>query len=222
MKLLFLHLSDLHIKDESAIKAFQILKIADTLNVFSWDRLVIFISGDIAFSGERKQYSVAKRIIRQLIDDIKSHCGHSGWIDIICVPGNHDLNHDGNPRTSMELQIINRSSTYIDSLDGEFKKQKDFFSFASTYNCFSKGKAWCRRILHYDGYNIEINLVNSAIFSILEEDKGLHFLPTQCIGEIAEPSHANFVITVMHHSPEWYAITKRIKLMKLFVARALL
>lgn len=209
MKILFLHLSDLHIKNEAAIKSFQISKIADTLNAFSWGRMVIFISGDIAFSGERKQYGVAKRIIGQLIDDIKSRCGHSGWIDTICVPGNHDLNHDENPRTSMELQIINRSSAYLDNLDGEFEKQKHFFSFASKYNCFSDGKAWCRKILHYDGYNVEINLVNSAIFSILEEDKGLHYLPNQCISEIAEPSHADFVITIMHHSPEWYTDTQK-------------
>ena len=63
MRILFLHLSDMHVKDDAAIKSFQISKIADTLNAFSWDRMVIFISGDIAFSGEKKQYGDRKSVV---------------------------------------------------------------------------------------------------------------------------------------------------------------
>ena len=204
MRILFLHLSDMHIKNESAIKEFQISKIADSLNSFSWDRMIIFISGDIAFSGEKKQYGIARRIIGQLICNVKTRCDHREWIDTICVPGNHDLCHNGHPRSTIELQNIYSSTAYSDNLDAELSKQNQFFFFALNYKCFSEGKTFCRRILSYNGYNIEINLVNSAIFSILEEDKGLHFLPSQAIEKIAEPSHADFVVTIMHHSPEWY------------------
>ena len=71
MKILFLHLSDLHIKSDNAYCEFQIKKIIDSLRTAgSFDRLLFVLSGDIAFSGDKSQYNVAF----SLIYDYKSVC----------------------------------------------------------------------------------------------------------------------------------------------------
>lgn len=67
MKILFLHLSDLHIKSDKAYCEFQIKKIIDSLRTAgSFDRLLFVLSGDIAFSGEREQYRVANGIVNRI------------------------------------------------------------------------------------------------------------------------------------------------------------
>ena len=208
MNLLFLHIGDIHIKDISAINAFQIDKIADALNTFEWDRMILFITGDIAFSGKSQQYRVAKQMVGKLVDSIKKRCHHSQWIDTICVPGNHDVYQKGG-LSSKDLQNIRASSTYEEHFCDELEKQKAFYTFAHNYRCFSEVKPVDRRILSYGAYKVEINLVNSALFSIIEEDKGLHYIPSKYISEIDEPTHADFVITLMHHSPDWFVDSQK-------------
>ena len=67
MKILFLHLSDLHIKSDKAYCEFQIKKIIDSLRTAgSFDRLLFVLSGDIAFSGEKEQYRVANGILNKM------------------------------------------------------------------------------------------------------------------------------------------------------------
>ena len=51
MKILFLHLSDLHLKTENAVSVFHIEKILDTLReTGKFDRMIMILSGDISFS----------------------------------------------------------------------------------------------------------------------------------------------------------------------------
>ena len=202
----------MHIKDKSAIKEIHISKIADSLNSLIWDRIIIFVSGDIAFSGESSQYKIAKVFFHNLIDKIRSRCNHKKWIDIIMVPGNHDVNHNGNSMSAANLLEIRNKNTYLNYLENEFSKQQNFLSFIKPYNLFDNNKVWDRKIIDYDNFTVEINLINSALFSILEEDKGLHFLPDNCLDEIVKPSHADFVISIMHHSPEWYFDEQKNKL----------
>ena len=102
------------------------------------------------------------------------------------------------------LQEIRKSNKYESCLNDEFKKQSAFFDFANRNHCFANKGAFDRRILSFDDFKIEVNLINTGIFSILEEDKGLHYLPKSCINELEQPSGANLVFTVMHHSPDWY------------------
>ena len=72
MKVLFLHIGDMHIKDRNGINSFQISKIADTFNSFSGiDKVVLIVAGDIAQSGTSDQYVHAKYLIGTLITAIK-------------------------------------------------------------------------------------------------------------------------------------------------------
>jgi len=205
MKILFLHIGDMHIKNKEGINEFQIRKIADALNSFSgFDKVIIIIAGDIAQSGTPEQYKYARWLVGKLITSIKTKCKTSVSIEVVCVPGNHDLNHNGTPMTSTELQDIKKSNSYDENLPAELKKQQEFFNFANYNHCFMSMAVFDQRIIQCSGFSIEVNLINTGVFSILDEDKGLHYIPRHCINHILTPTEADFVITVMHHAPDWY------------------
>ena len=205
MKILFLHIGDMHVKDRKCINSFQIKKIADALNCFcNYDQIILIIAGDIAYSGTKEQYKYAEYLVGTLISEIKKVCNYSKKIDVLCVPGNHDLDHNGSPMTSEFLQGIRKVNSYDKHLPNELKKQEAFFSFACRNSCFTDKSVFDRKVLKYSDFTIEVNMINSGVFSILEEDKALHYIPMHYINEISLPTKSDFVITVMHHSPEWY------------------
>lgn len=205
MKLLILHLSDMHIKDHTGIDSFHISKLADAVaSAGSFDRAILVISGDISFSGEKSQYKQAGYLVGNIIKTVKQRTVHNQHIDVICAPGNHDIDHKGFPRSSSALQDIRKNHQYDAYLADELSKQSAFFGFAHRNSCFDGCGAYDRKIVSFDGFSIEFNIINSGIYSILEEDKGLHYLPQHCINEYEKPSGADLVITVMHHSPDWF------------------
>jgi 3',5'-cyclic AMP phosphodiesterase CpdA len=73
MKILFLHLSDLHIKDENTFPNKKIDKminaIAEEKNI---DKIFIVLSGDLAFEGIKEQYVVIKKILEKIITKLKN------------------------------------------------------------------------------------------------------------------------------------------------------
>lgn len=207
MKMLFLHIGDMHFADKSGLNSFCIQKIADAVNSFDCiDKIIIFIVGDIAQAGTAAQYNHASHFLGNLIASIKrgNKSFANQYIDVACVPGNHDLNHNGNPMTSDYLQGIRKVNSYEKHIDAEIKKQNHFFNFAKRNGCFKDNSVFSRKILDFNGYKVEINMINSGVFSILEEDKGLHYLPLNTIDKISTPTGSDFVITLMHHAPDWY------------------
>ena len=62
-----------------------------------------------------------------------------------------------------------------------------------------------RNVIDVGGFTIEINLINSTVFSLCHEnDQGLHFLPNSIISKLIAPSGADMAITLMHHSHQWF------------------
>lgn len=206
MKILFLHLSDLHINTDDAYNEFHIKKIAHSLRTSgSFDRMVCVLSGDIAHSGETQQYNVANGILNKLARTLQKEKIYKGYIDFIIVPGNHDIQYETPPRTSEGLNQIYQEDSYNKFVDDEISKQKNFFRFAKKYHCFKNNRIFEQKEINYSGFKIEINLINTAVFSLRkDEDKGLHFIDQTYINTINQPTGADFVISVMHHSPDWF------------------
>lgn len=205
MKIAILHIGDLHVIDRKSISLIHIQKIVDTLNtVPKFDELVIIIAGDIAHGGKKEEYQFAYYIIGQLISKIRKLIDFHVSVQVLCVPGNHDINHKGKPRTSLELQDIRKNNQYESFLQGELKKQECFYNFANSNRCFLDKTVFEKKRLTFGDCIIEANLINSGVFSILEEDKGLHYIPSFVIESLSSDSNADFIFTIMHHSPEWY------------------
>lgn len=206
MKILFLHLSDLHIKSQKAVSRNHIDKILDTIRTFTpFDKLFLIFSGDIAFSGAVEQYNAGSSIVAHIFREMRNKNIYNEKIEMICVPGNHDIEYESPPRSSKELNVIYNDYSYNKYLAEELSKQKNFFDFSKRSKCFCNKSVFDRKLININGFVIEVNMVNSAVFSLLkDEDKGLHYIDQAAINELNTPSGADFVISVMHHAPDWY------------------
>jgi len=210
MKLLILHIGDMHFEDENGFNEFQIRKIADAVNMFSqFNHVLIIISGDVAYSGKSTQYATARSFVDFLFTCIREMRKDLGLCSVLCVPGNHDMDYSNDPLNSKKLQDIRKVNSYDNHIENELKKLSHFMAFAGENGCFTDDKLHCQRILQFDDFHLEVNLINSAVFSILEEDKGLHYIPQHCINRLSSPTKADFVITIMHHSPDWFTDSQK-------------
>lgn len=201
--IVFLHLSDLHIKGRKDISDEHIQKIIDTLKVYkkiTFNNVVIIISGDLTFSGKEYEFESVKKIIGKLIFKINNTYNHSKC-HILMVPGNHDVNHNEKPFSISELSI-----TGYNALENrEYMKLSEFYKIANYNHCFENSEIYCcAKTLTIDGLKINVNLINNAIFSTFDEYKGQLYIPDDKIEFIKNSNTGSFSITIMHHSPDYY------------------
>lgn len=138
MKIALLHLSDMHIDSTNCQwlkqKTGQI--VSAVWNDFSeCEKIIIVVSGDIAYSGKKEQYDYAKDFFRALLREFaQKKLGNIELCNkIICVPGNHDCNFeiDDNAR-KMLLASMRSNAGMIDNsvYDIISAVQNDFKEFA--------------------------------------------------------------------------------------------
>lgn len=200
--IVFLHLSDMHLSNESDIDDQHIIKIIDSLKTYkdiSFKNVVIIISGDITYSGEYYQFRNAFKLVGSLIRGVTE--AFRCYCTILTAPGNHDVNHHGQP---LDIDYLkNKQYSTIEVLEN--RKLEDFYNFSKINKCFCSSNIYYdTKLVTLDGISIKVNLINNAIFSTIDQYKGLLYLPDSCINEMSEIGDANFVITVMHHAPDFY------------------
>lgn len=200
--IVFLHLSDLHIDKEKDISDEHIRKIVDSLKSYKSikvNNVIIIISGDITYSGNESQFSNARKLLGSLIVGLNKTFGCK--CTVLTVPGNHDVNHDGK-KTDISLLKDNK---YFEIESKEYDKLKSFYDFAHLNRCFENSQIYCDiKTITINGLKIRTNLINNAIFSAIDQYKGLLYIPSNAIDKMNEESDANFVITIMHHAPDFY------------------
>ncbi len=204
MKILILHLSDIHIEKSSDIKVVNPSKIVASVNgLGNFKRIIILVSGDIAYSGIREQYEVAWELFGMIKSNFKARYGISPKIYI--VPGNHDINYGSKSISHLELQELLKKRGYDSALPQQMSKQRNYRNFAYGNHCYDDNSPLLfREEIKFGDFLLEINLLNSAIFSSLDEDKGLHYMPQSVLDRLAEPTDADMAISVMHHSQHWF------------------
>ena len=213
MKILFLHLSDAHIKrdtDLSEIKPYAIVQALSQIGGF--DECTLIFSGDIAYSGEKEAYDTAGRMIGYIAKTISNTYIDGKIVQTIIVPGNHD-NQVYNPkRNNLELESYYSSKEYNEKFYDDLNQLENFYSFANRNRCFSKEKVIDIKTVRYDGFSVRFNLINSAAFSLLgsgNEDKGLHYIPAKELEKLNRMEHQKYIVSVIHHSPEWFIDTSK-------------
>lgn len=200
MKLLFLHISDLHINNNTVISSSKINGIANVLRKYSnIDQLFLICTGDLASKGDSDEYFVVSLFFCKLTKAIKSVLGNQ-YFYLYIIPGNHDIviNDNYNP---------SKDDINSEKLSLEFDKMGNYFSY------LSKDSAVSNRIkkefdiasdkINVGDFSISINQINSAPFSTLKHnDKELHYVKYDSINNIDTSS--DFNITMMHHSYDWF------------------
>ena len=205
MKLFVLHLSDIHFEKENDYGDDNVCAIVNALKIDNdIEAVLAIVSGDITFSGYRRQYSTGWKFFKALRDKIRKKYD-VGSIEFAVVPGNHDLNCFSGANTHEQIKSWVDNDSLDEHIEDECSKMGAFYYYANVLQCFTdKKRLICVRELQYGDKTIRLNLINTAAFSSLDEDQGLHYLPKSDLDLLAEPSKSDFVFTVMHHPHHWF------------------
>ena len=92
MKILFLHLSDAHLTQQTNLSEINTNAIVNSLSQMeNFDECVLVFSGDIANSGNKNEYRVAGSIFGKILKGINDkYFDGKKHIPTLIVPGNHD------------------------------------------------------------------------------------------------------------------------------------
>lgn len=202
MKLSIIHLSDIHINGngDTILGRLDRLKAACISELPSDGCVVIAISGDIAFSGKKEQYELARRLISAIQEHIIKQKGSD--VHVVMVPGNHDCDFDSEDSvrkvlaSSVDYKIIDRK--YYETIS----------SVQSEYRSFAEGYGICQTEI-LPRYEVQLDdskalfvLVNSSWMSVKVENPGRIVMPNS----LFEPIDANnykVVCYLMHHPTNW-------------------
>lgn len=219
---LLLHVSDIHFRKSSG----AVTDIDDDLRkelILDAKRFAeehgnpdgILISGDIAFSGQQREYEIAEEFVNGLCDAV----GRDG-IGVWCVPGNHDVDQGKVKKSGLVKQLHERlrkaSVSEIDSvladLLGDTAAGEPLFSTIEGYNSWFGRKFKCEITLEQpywketftlnDSSKLRINGVNSTIVS--DHQDNIH--KKIILGRYQLPDRNEGVADLLlcHHPPDWW------------------
>ncbi|WP_073079349.1 metallophosphoesterase family protein [Sporobacter termitidis] len=225
IKISFIHLSDIHFVKSSnnpadIDKALRDAIITDlTVNAKKLLNNIsgILVTGDIAFSGARTEYEIAKKYLNEISDifSIKPS-------DIYCVPGNHDIDQIAARESHIvyQEQCAIDSHSSIDDADKAFAKSinapcfndvlfepiREYNEFASRFNCNISPKriTWIKEFELDYGLKLSLFGANSCYLSNSSDHQPGQPDRLMYIGQAQIPPRmADTAILLMcHHPPE--------------------
>ena len=178
----------------------------------------ILICGDIAFSGQEKEYNTASQFINEICDIIDiPHCS------VFCVPGNHDVDQSI-PKSKLAVKILqdDLASTqdeaqFNERLANLFRDNESakmlyapiyhYNIFATQYKCHLNTtphrQNWQEYIQLTDTYKLCIVGLNSTIISNADD----HLTENERLMKMSSlqiPTRADNTVflTLCHHPPE--------------------
>lgn len=220
MKLLLIHLSDIHLRGDSDPILQRGKCIADAVKNFDYEinLAVVVISGDIASTGYEGEYVLASEFIEELSKCLSEGLGSgdgSRSVPVYCVvvPGNHDCYFSGSDKArNMVIDGVRkekdqaRDSSVVEICTGI---QSSFFQFSSAVA--SQGKSSGMSVfderLYYEYYfsvegeTVRFVCCNTAWLSRKNEQQGDLFFPPSAVCEDEGP----YVLSVatLHHPYNW-------------------
>lgn len=205
MKVLILHLSDMHFEKRSDVSKDNVNGIIRAIKkVGGFASVLIVVSGDVAFSGKVMEYNVAYNFFSQLKNKIKQEFD-VGDVHFCIVPGNHDVDYDKGELKHYDLEEIFKEKKQDNALEDEFRKMNAFYNHANGMHCFSdKNSLVCVKKFSLQGKTITFNLINTAAYSSNEEDQGMHYLPQVDLNKLENNEKSDYIFTVMHHPHHWF------------------
>ena len=216
MKILFLHLSDAHIKDKTNLNEININGIVTSLvQIGDFDECVLVFSGDVANSGMKNEYATAGRMVGYIAKNISEKYLNGKIIPTLIVPGNHDNFVKNKERDNFDLERCFTRKEEDIRFSEDLEQLSNFYEFSHRNQCFSREKVIDVRKLKFGKFVIKVNMINSAPFSLLgsgNRDKGLHYIPSNELEKLNQEMHQKYTISIIHHSPEWFCDESKHKL----------
>jgi len=205
MKLLIVHLSDIHFNQ----KYNSLLSKKDELfnsiknQARNAEKTIILISGDIAFSGKQEEYKIADDFLTEVILKLDEYSQKP--VHIVMTPGNHDCDFSINE--SVRKSVLKDLSENIDDgiLNMCLSVQKHFDSFIEGINLTPtiSTPLFKQYNLNIGENNVIINSYNTAYCSQLKETAGSLFFPIHTIEDLHFKKEGALVISIFHHRGNW-------------------
>lgn len=214
MKLLLIHLSDIHIKNElNPIQSrLELLVRSFKDEAMSVDYIYIVITGDIAYSGLGKEYYIAISLIEEIKSLINVYIKKNAIV--IMVPGNHDCDFSCENQVVRDALISQiRQNNDIANNNAVVRQcctvQKSYFEFMDLYldesAAVQKSELlWIIEFALKSNYKVVFNCYNSSWLSQLKEQYGLLLFPKTCRPDTYFANDADINISVLHHPINWY------------------
>lgn len=165
--------------------------------------VLLLVTGDVARTGEEKEYHAAAMFFDYLIERLNKP---EYQLRVYLLPGNHDLQGPCN-------SIVCRADAQYDL---DINNMVSFFEFANKYdNQFVLGKPE-PITFEVEGTQVSVSGYNSApLSSLLGDDKGFHLLRCPESGLLDNIPDSGLHIFASHHGPEWFCDDDRLSLEKL-------
>lgn len=210
MKVALLQLSDIHIKSENdfIIKHQEDFYRSCKALINECTKLIVVITGDIAFSGNEKEYVVAYNWLKQCESSWKREASFLNSVEYIVVPGNHDC--DFSKQTDVRKMIISTVSKQ-DEIGSEdiistcLSVQSNFWSFYSKLRNenLNPSISWTQEVKLKQDFSIIFNCYNSASLSQLNERPGELIIPQNKFIERQNIHPQDIVVSLFHHNTAW-------------------
>ncbi len=214
MKISILHLSDIHFKEKDNSVENKKTELFNAIKneITEYKHLFIVITGDIAYSGKKEEYDVAKQFLEDLEREIKSY-DENLMIEYIFTPGNHDC--DFNIQKSsrdiiLKTMVQNPNQANEELVEVCTAPQIEYFSFIKSFSSYEKinmslsNKLLCRYEFQFGKYKIAFNSFNLSWVSKKEEKQSEIVFPLEYIKqkEILDKNYA-LTFSIQHHPFHW-------------------
>jgi len=210
-KLSWLHLSDLHIRsgeqyDQTVALNSLISDVRQLVMEQDANFDMVFLTGDLAFSGHSDEYSVVQEFIHDL-----SSAAAVPLDRIFCVPGNHDVDRSQVTPFRVNVARALTSRELVSQLLGTRDELSLFTKrHHSYYEAMRATFPWAQSISHSDlsftlnmkiqGIRTTLVGLNSAWIAGSDTDKGALVLGERQVREALDKADApDIVIALMHH-----------------------
>lgn len=212
MKCLFVHLSDLHIKDTSVKIVVKAEKLVKNLTEYLVGKKACFFvfTGDIAFSGLEAEYQIAMNFMDKIEEYFKSNFENI-LLQFVFVPGNHDC--DFSEKAAIREAVLNDISKDISkALDEDMLKVclAPQIKYNEFHECYTDPKKIVKQYglltiyrFNLSGFQLNINCYNTAWCSKKKETIGKLYFPVSIVPKDIGNSH--LTISLLHHPFSWFA-----------------
>lgn len=210
-KLAIIHISDIHIKSntDSCLKHAQDIATASYKLARDADACLLLITGDLAYSGAKKEYQVINtKLIQPIVESVEQETKRPLYISI--TPGNHDclLKPINDVREDVIKSIIEEPSKAENEQRIEVcvSAQKYFFEFLNqviTPKAITPSKLFWQQEFEVGGKCVVVSSLNVAWMSRLPEAQGQLVYPINLFNEFLSKS-ACIHLALIHHPFNWY------------------
>lgn len=225
MPIVLIQLSDMHFQFPRMKIPERASRVARAVaaKVPSAEACVLVLSGDIANTGARNEYEIAKAFVEELKKELNS--AGTTQVYSVAVPGNHDLNFREEPDTRQ--LILESPERYLAkpidfegfNFEAIISVQDDFFAFESELagapQKTNPEKLHYQRCFQVGSRSVLFHCFNTAWLSRKNEVQSKLFIPPQVLtGQT--PAYTDLSVALFHHPYNWLDANNQ-RLLKQFV-----